>query len=611
MRLFSFIMAMAFLCQQGMAQTFTERLGPVQVGTVQQGEFTQVPFITWGGEAAEFEANGGEVTQAGSINGQLGLKLKLVNGDNFVQQVKDYMEGKSPFLRGTFRMCCMASEVLNSDPRTTPVMFLQLTYSQGDHLVGIKEIKTINDLKGKRVAFQSPGPHLGLLADALEAAGMTFSDIVPVPCKDLTASDDSPAEKMRKGEADAACVITPDMIGLCSGLDQTGSGAEGTVAGAHVVVSTATMNRSIADVWLCRQDFFDANKDMVEKFTVGYLKGTEKLIELKKAYNDGQGNSPEYVNVLKMVQSIFGEETIPTIEEDAHGLILDANFVRIPGNEAFFNDPNNLVGFASKSDSGLQLAMDLGFITTKTGFKTAEWDYKKISDAVGVKYVKPVYATGRIKAEVTDFSMDLEDDTIFSFEIKFDPGQNTFPIQKYSTDFARFGKAAATFGNAAFIIEGHSDPTLALQHFYWAAKAKGILTGTNGSLAFKGQPISLENTKAIIAAISTESLSGQQRRDRSGSVSAIPDPKDTVAAALTLSNSRAQAVKDAIAEWAETNNVTIDLSQAIPKGVGIADPVVAKPSSMEEAKKNMRVVFRVVAVQAEALSEDDFNFDME
>jgi hypothetical protein len=605
-------MVLTFLGQQGMAQqSFKDLVGTVNVADVQPAELTNVPHITWGGEAAEFLANGGQVTQASSINGQLGLKLKLTPGDDFIQQVRDYMEGKSPFLRGTFRMCCLASEVLNSDPRTTPVMIIQLTYSQGDHLVGVKEIKTINDLKGKRVALQQGGPHLGLLADALEAAGMSFADITPVWCKDLTASDDSPAEVMRAGKADAACVITPDMIGLCSGLEETGSGAEGTVAGAHVVVSTATMNRSIADVWLVRKDFFDANKDMVEKFVVGYLKGTEELLKEKKAYNDGQGQSPKYVATLKMVQEIFGEETIPTIEEDAHGLVLDANFVRIPGNEAFFKDPNNLVGFEAKQTSGLELAASLGYISQKLGFQTAGWDYKKISEAVGVPYVQPVYATGRIKAEVTDFSMDLEDDTIFSFEIRFDPGQNTFPVQKYAADFARFSKSAATFGNAAFIIEGHSDPTLALQHFYWSAKAKGILTGTNGNLRFKGQAISLENTDAIVAAISSEALSGQSRRDRSGNVVAVPDPKDTVAAALTLSNARAQAVKDGISEWAKANNVTVDLSQAIPKGVGIADPVVAKPTSMDEAKKNMRVVFRVVAVQAEALSEDDFNFDME
>jgi len=611
-KLLSLAVVLVLFCQQAMAQTsFQSLVGDVQVGSVQEGSATELPYITWGGEAATFLANGGVETTPDSIFGQAGLDFKLTAGDDFVGQVKNYMEGKTPYLRGTFRMCAMAAELLNSDPRTKPVMVLQLTYSQGDHLVGTKEIKTLNDLRGKRVAYQAPGPHLGLLADAFEVVGMTFDDIIPVPCKDLTASDDSPAEKMRAGEADAACVITPDMIGLCSGLEDTGSGAEGTVAGAHVVVSTATMNRSIADVYCVRKDYFDAHQADVEKFVVGYLKATEELVVLKKAYNDGVGNSPEYVTVLKMVQQIFTQEVIPTIEEDAHGLILDANFVRIPGNEAFFSDPNNLVGFAAKQTSGLDLAVALGYSTQKMGFEPASWDYKKISAAVGVKHVEPVYATGRLKAEVTDFGMDLEDDTIFTFQILFEPGQTTFPVETYAADFQQFAKAQATFGNAAFVIEGHSDPTLALQQFFWAAKAKGLITGATGSYKFKGQTLDLTNTDFIVQAITMENLGGQQRRNRAGQIEEIPDPKRTVAAGLTLSNSRAVAVKAAIDQFASQNNLNIDLSQAIPIGVGIADPAVPKPTSMNEARKNMRVVFRVVRVAAEALSEDDFNFDME
>lgn len=608
-RLLAALLVLA-MCQYAHAQvSFKSLVGDVQTGTVQSGGAINVPYITWGGDVATFHANGGLATTPDSIYGKAGLNLKLTAGDNFVQQVKDYMEGKTPYLRGTFRMVSMAAEVLNSDPRTKPVMVLQLTYSQGDHIVSTKDIKTLNDLKGKRIALQQGGPHLGLLADSLEAAGMTFKDITPVWCKDLTASDDSPAEKLRKGEADAACVISPDMIGLCGGIAQVGTGAEGTVAGAHVVNSTAQMNRSIADVYCVRKDYFDANKVDVEKFVVGYLKATEELMAEKKTYNDGQGQSPVYLKDLKMAQQIFGEAVLPTIEVDAHGLVCDANFVRIPGNEMFFNDPNNLVGFEAKQTSALDLAVALGYASQKMGFEKANWDYKKISQEVGVAYVEPVYATGRIKAEVTDFGMDLGDDTILTFEIKFEPEQTNFPVETYAADFQRFAKASATFGNAAIIIEGHSDPTLALQQFFWAAKAKGLITGSGGSYKFKGRPLDLNNTDYIVQAIQLENLAGQQRRNNSGQIEEIPDPKRTVAAALTLSKSRAEAVKAAIQKYCEDNKLAMDLSQALTHGVGVADPVNPKPSSMAEAKENMRVVFRVVKVAAEALNESDFNFD--
>src|SRR5205823_13478603 len=62
------------------------------------GEVLQLPYILWGGDVATFLANGGESTKEGSLFAKQGLKLTLVRGDDFAQQVKDYKEGKSPFL---------------------------------------------------------------------------------------------------------------------------------------------------------------------------------------------------------------------------------------------------------------------------------------------------------------------------------------------------------------------------------------------------------------------------------------------------------------------------------------------------------------------------------
>lgn len=571
---------------------------------------TQVPFITWGGDVATFLANGGLNTTADSVYGKSGLNLKLVAGDDFVQQVRDYLAGKSPYLRCTTDMLGMASEVVNKDPRTKPVVVFQLTWSAGDHIVSRENIRTLNDLKGKTVCLQTGGPHTGLLYDSLRAAGLDIKDVKIVWAKDLTGSPDSPAEMFRKDpKIDACCVISPDMIGLCSGLTSIGSGAEGTVKGSHVVNSTASMSRSIADIYVVRSDYYKAHKDLVEKFVVGYLKGAEELLEVKKQYDDGKGNSPKYLAALKMAQDIYGAKTLPTIENDAHGLVSDANFVRIPGNEIFFNDPNNLTGFAVKQTNALDLAMKLGSIKEKLGFDKSDWDYKKLSEAVGVKYVAPVYATGRVKAEVADFGKDLDTNTILTFEIKFEPEQITFPVETYAADFKRFCQLSATFSNAVVVIEGHSDPTLALQHFFWAAKAKGLITGSDGVYKFKEQPLDLKDTELVIKTIQSENFAGQKRTNSEGQEVEIPDPKQTVVAALTLSKSRAEAVRKSIENYAKANSFQVDLSQIKPWGVGVASPVNPRPRNMQQAKENMRVVFRVVRVKAEALKSEDFDFD--
>jgi outer membrane protein OmpA-like peptidoglycan-associated protein len=87
-----------------------------------------------------------------------------------------------------------------------------------------------------------------------------------------------------------------------------------------------------------------------------------------------------------------------------------------------------------------------------------------------------------------------------------------------------------------------------------------------------------------------------------------PDPKVTMQAALSLSQKRAKAVSDALLRYAEDQGVTVDQSQITPIGAGISDPIIPKPKNLEEAKQNMRVEFRIVRVEAEAINASDFDF---
>ena len=183
-----------FTAQVARAQKpFSDLVGQVNVQPVQTSETTNIPFITWGGDVATFMANGGLQTTPDSTYGEMGLKIKLTPGDDFVGQVKDYLQGESPFLRGTMRMLGQASEVLGRDPRTKPVVILQLSWSAGDHLVAREGIETLNDLRqeGKKIkiACQQGGPHVGLLFDSLDAAKINRDEIEVVWVDDLEGHD--------------------------------------------------------------------------------------------------------------------------------------------------------------------------------------------------------------------------------------------------------------------------------------------------------------------------------------------------------------------------------------------------------------------------------------
>src|SRR5206468_8520183 len=131
------------------------------------------------------------------------------------------------------------------------------------------------------------GPHVGMLDDVLRTAKLDWKDITPVWMDEVTG-DKGPAAAFKKDASIAACFcISPDMTGLTGGLDKTGTGQEGTIKGARVLVSTAQLSRSIADVYACRRDYYTAHRDVVEKFTSGYLKGAEELLRVKKPRDRG------------------------------------------------------------------------------------------------------------------------------------------------------------------------------------------------------------------------------------------------------------------------------------------------------------------------------------
>jgi outer membrane protein OmpA-like peptidoglycan-associated protein len=593
---------------RGLAQerAFSDVVGAGAVGNVNAVGPITVPYITWGGDMATFHANGGLNTKANSIFARQGLNLRLAPGDDFVQQVRDYRSGKSPFLRGTFHMVGLASEVLGNDPRTKGVVILQMTWSAGDHLVVRANLRTIADLKGRTIALQQNGPHVGMLDDILHSAKLGWDDIKVVWTKDLTGSTDTPAELFRKRtDIDAAFAITPDMAGLTGGLRATGSGAEGTVKGARVLVSTAELSRSIADVYVCRKDFYDANKDLVTKFVAGYLKACEEIVDLRKDH-EAKGSAP-FRQLLQLTQDIYGKQTIPTLD-DASGLLADATLVGYPGNVAFFTQANNLSGFESLHKSALDLATSRGHAKERRGLFPSGLDYQS---PIFLNTLTKTKAGDqeRFRAEAVREEIEglagggaLDDRTILSFSINFEPNQNAFGAEQYGAEYQRVVEAADKFGNAVIAVRGHADPTKSLVDLVKAGMAKGVLkrTGTTGNYSYSlnGQPLDLAGTANLVKLIDGGAFDGGTE----------VNPRETMQAALNLSRARAEAVRDSIIAYAKGKGLMIDRSQIQAAGVGIREPFIAKPANMEQARQNMRVEFRLVRVTAEAGKKSDFDF---
>lgn len=544
-------MAVQYVQPQPLARSVTTPVGPVVSGPV------QVPVITWGGDIATILANGGTpATKPGSIFDKQGLKLRLVREDVFSRQLEAYLAGRSPYLRGTLGMVNMAAEAAARDSRTKPVVIYQMTWSAGgDALVVGPGIKSVKDLRGKSVAVQAYGPHVDYLGKILADAGLGMRDVNIKWVPDLTGTANSSAAAMRAKGVDAALVIIPDAMALTSN-GTVGTGAEESVKGARVLLSTKTANRIIADVYAVRADYLASNREDVERFVRGLVRGEEALRQLVAAKS---GRAAEYKAAMAAAAQVLLDS--PQAVADVEGMYADAQFVGSAGNAAFFTDPRNPRRMEQLTGEIQPALMALGLLSARVPLEAARWDYARLGlDAAPAAAVpQQQFDAGQVAGIVARRQSQgkLAEGELFSFEVHFKPNQDRFAPELYAEPFKKVVNLAATYGGALITVEGHSDPL-----GYLRAKEQGA------------SPVVLSRTQQ---------------------------------SAKNLSVSRAIAVRDSVIAYAKSQGISLDPSQFAAVGHGIEQPRTGicggnpcAPKTEQEWLSNMRVEFRVIQVEAEA-----------
>jgi ABC-type nitrate/sulfonate/bicarbonate transport system substrate-binding protein/outer membrane protein OmpA-like peptidoglycan-associated protein len=543
--------AVEFVQPVPLAKSVTTPVGNVASGPV------QVPIITWGGDIATLHANGNAVSTApGSIFGKQGLQLRLVREDVFAKQLEAYLAGRSPYLRGTLGMINMAAEAASRDPRTKPVVIYQMTWSSGgDALVVGPNIKSVKDLRGKAIAVQAFGPHVDYLTKILTDGGLSTRDVTLKWVADLTGTNNSPAAALRAKQADAAFVIIPDAMALTSN-GTVGTGAEDSVKGARILLSTKTANRIIADVYAVRADYLASNRDAVERLVRGLIEGETALRQL---VTNKATRGAEYKTTMSAAAKILldSEQALA----DAEGMYGDAQFVRGAGNVAFFADAKNPRRMEILNNEIQQAFVPLGLLASRVLIAGAPFDFARLSGAAPAAAAPeaPRFNQNEVAGIVAKRQSQgrLSEGELFSFEVQFKPNQDKFPAELYADAFKKVASLAATYGGAVITVEGHSDPL-----GYLRAKKDGA---------------------------SQVVLSRTQQ------------------SAKNLSVARALGVRDSVIAFARAQGIALDPTQFAVVGHGIGQPKTGvcgadpcAPKDEQEWLSNMRVEFRVIQIEAEA-----------
>ena len=247
--------------------------------------------------------------------------------------------------------------------------------------------------------------------------------------------------------------------------------------------------------------------------------------------------------------------------ETAAALWADAETVGWAANNKFFSDrgyPRRFTKLNSEIQSHL---VTLGQVAGRHQIGWARWDYASLAEGLDRSEArdKPRFDEGAVSGIIARKQAQgaLNQDTLFQFEINFRPNQNTFPIDIYRNEFLRAIQLSSTYAGAVLTIEGHADPL-----GYLRRKKKG-------------------ESQVVLNRIAQS--------------------------ARNLSLSRAQAVRDNMMDLAEQDGITLDKSQFTVFGSGFGNPKTGTcgtdpcaPKTEADWLSNMRVVFRIVNMEAEA-----------
>ncbi len=540
--------AVEYLDPKPLTQVVTGRLQPVSSGPV------SLPLITWGGDVATVLADTDGVFKSE------GLDVRLFTENNFQKQVEGALAGKTPYVRGTMGMINAASEVFKREGVDLVVVYQHTWSNGGDTMVAKANIQKPADLRGKTIGLQLYGPHMDYVLNILKSAGVQPSEVKFKWLRELTlptyttAKAVDPVTAFQKDPTlDAVMVIAPDAQLLTSG-GKIGTGADGSVKGAHVMLSTKTGTRIIADVYAVRSDYFAAHRGDVQKLTHALMRGQESLTDLikTKAQNQAKFNA-----LMSKSSTLLFDAAQLTAETE--GLLGDCEFVSYAGNVTFFTGKGTTRSFKVLTDEIQPAFRGIGLMSARVALLSAEWDYAAL--AAGLRYATdipaPVEKFDRQKVEASvarKISVEpttwADKGTLFLIEINFEPNQSDFTGAQYAADFTKAISLAETYGGSLVIIEGHSDPLGILR-----AREQGEKPQVITQMEQQSKNLSLE---------------------------------------------RSRAVQTNFIAYAKSKGIRLDESHFVSVGLGASAPKYNPPKTQDEWAANRRVVFRIKQVEAEA-----------
>jgi NitT/TauT family transport system substrate-binding protein len=398
------------------------------VGTGRLSRPLVVGINTWAGHAPGIVFNNGMDPNAGSqYKTKYGLDVKFVLLEDPAAKFAAFRTGQIDIMWNTVDNWAREASILAAENRQGKSIIMQDWSRGGDGIVALSSIKSVEDLKGKRIACTQFTPSHFLLLYLLAQSGLSPEDRAGVE-KNIMFTTDAPAAAaaFTAKQVDAAVTWEPDLSAAV-----TARGSE-----AHVLVSTQAATNIIADTLCARQDVIDQAPETVRDFVRGWLEG----IEMIKSNPNGS-----YEVVGKALK--LDTDTIS-------GMLSGLKLTPYADNAQFYG----LTG----AKAHYETLFDTAFVIwRKKGLVSKAVDAKGWADTRFLQAVASAFPGQRVEeAPVVAKAPSEKDVPILhqQIQIQFTPGSDEIMPGSYLL-LDKLGETMTSFGSTVLRIEGNTDST--------------------------------------------------------------------------------------------------------------------------------------------------------
>ena len=390
-----------------------------------------VGINTWAGHAPGLVANGGmETTPTSRYRQRYGLNVKFVLLEDPAAKLAAFRKGDIDVMWNTVDNWAREASILQEQNQKAKSILMQDWSRGGDGIVSLSTIKSVEDLKGKKIACTQFTPSHFLLLYLLAQSGLTPEDRAAVE-KNIIFTQDAPAAAamFKARQVDAAVTWEPD-------LSSAVTARNATTDEAHVLVSTTAATHIIADTLCARQDLVDKAPDTVRDFVHGWFDGIE-MIKTDPA--------AAYDVVAKALK--LDADTVS-------GLLSGLKLTPYADNAQFYGLSGGKAHYETLFDTAFVIWRKKGLVTKPV--EARDWADTRFLSALAANYQQQKVEEPKVAAKAPS----AKDRAIINkqIQIHFTPGSDEImPGSFFVLD--ALGETMTSFGNTYLRVEGNTDAT--------------------------------------------------------------------------------------------------------------------------------------------------------